>query len=167
MTDTVNEYVRPHSHHWCISTLLKYFAGLFQSEKHVFFESTMLHGHLIVFLCKVLSAWCLSNCSFGIFRVIYHLTLRSSVSKGVCVCVWIWYQIWIISIRRPGHSRWLPHHLLISLTVDLWDESWLPQRLHGSWLTQFSASINRKVLKLLTQVQFNRKCWYWSQQGAR
>lgn len=86
--------------------------------------------------------------------------LSSSVSK----CVWISYQIWIIFISRPGHSRRLPHHLLNILAVDLWDESRLPPRLRGSRLSQFSASIDRKVLQLLTQIWFNRKYWHWRSQ---
>lgn len=73
----------------------------------------------------------------------------------------------LISIRRPSQSQWLLHHLLNSFTADLWDESRQPQRLGCSWLIHCSSWINRKVLQLLTQVQFNSEYWCWkSQQSA-
>ncbi|CAB1418774.1 unnamed protein product [Pleuronectes platessa] len=53
-----------------------------------------------------------------------------------------------ISMRRPQS----PHHLLKSLAVDVRDGSRAPRRLRRS-----SASIDGKVLQLLTPVQFNRK----------
>ena len=66
-----------------------------------------------------------------------------------------------------GHSHQLPHHLLKSLAVDLWDESRAARRLRGSRLRQASASIDGKVLQLLTPVQFNRKYWHLRSQQSR
>lgn len=77
------------------------------------------------------------SCDRGLTRCMFLLTSQlstiqrhaalSRVSKPAAYK----YQIWIISIRRPGRSRRLPHHLLNSLAVDLWDESRPPRRRHS------------------------------------
>lgn len=86
--------------------------SLFSSSSRCFMDVSLR-------LCKLLSAWCLDDCSAGFFSVIYHHTVHCSkycVKDWVCVNIISDMEAWpqssaassLIKQPRCGSLRWKP-----------------------------------------------------------